>query len=305
MRPPFRQKNWIRKPPPCIVSSCHWSASRPSTQPGNASRKSGCATASGGKAITIFESGAILLYLAEKTGKLVPRDVAARWAVTQWVFLQAASIGPMFGQHAHFFDYAPEDVPYAKDRYLNEVRRLYGMLDQRLPRRREPLGQAARREGGLPVEPAGRPVREDGGQGPPTGILDPEPGPLDQVRRLGRAGVGTLAEDRAAGDHDPGLGIHRRANDRPLVNPAGITVGEPDLEPRIPGAQDERLLAQDHLRHELGSVTRLGPHVGEAPVRGRPVGDRGGIEVRPFPRLAHGVSAPRPTMPARSTNWSS
>jgi GST-like protein len=86
----------------------------------------------GGKPITLFESGAILLYLAEKTGTLVPRDAAARWAVTQWVFFQAASIGPMFGQHAHFFDYAPEDVPYAKDRYLNEVRRLYGVLDKRL-----------------------------------------------------------------------------------------------------------------------------------------------------------------------------
>jgi GST-like protein len=86
----------------------------------------------GGRPITLFESGAILLYLAEKTGKLVPRDPAQRWIVTQWVFLQAASIGPMFGQHAHFFDYAPENVPYAKDRYLNEVRRLYGVLEKRL-----------------------------------------------------------------------------------------------------------------------------------------------------------------------------
>jgi GST-like protein len=85
-----------------------------------------------GRPISLFESGAILLYLAEKTGMLLPRDAAGRWAVTQWVFFQAASIGPMFGQHAHFFDYAPEDVPYAKDRYLNEVRRLYGVLDKRL-----------------------------------------------------------------------------------------------------------------------------------------------------------------------------
>jgi GST-like protein len=85
-----------------------------------------------GRPIAIFESGAILLYLAEKTGTLMPKPPAARWAALQWIFLQAASIGPMFGQHAHFFDYCPEDVPYAKDRYLNEVRRLYGVLDQRL-----------------------------------------------------------------------------------------------------------------------------------------------------------------------------
>ncbi|MGH7006105.1 MAG: glutathione S-transferase family protein, partial [Alphaproteobacteria bacterium] len=86
----------------------------------------------GGKPLTVFESGAILLYLAEKSGKLMPRDPPLRWTVTQWVFFQAASIGPMFGQHAHFFDYCPEEIPWAKDRYLNEVRRLYGVLDKRL-----------------------------------------------------------------------------------------------------------------------------------------------------------------------------
>jgi len=86
----------------------------------------------GGKPLTIFESGAILMYLAEKTGKLMPQEPRARWGVTQWVFFQAASIGPMFGQHAHFFDYCPEEIPWAKDRYLNEVRRLYGVLDKRL-----------------------------------------------------------------------------------------------------------------------------------------------------------------------------
>ena len=86
----------------------------------------------GGKPLTVFESGAILMYLAEKTGKLMPQDAAARWEVTQWVFFQSASIGPMFGQLAHFDDYAAERIPYAVDRYLNEVRRLYKVLERRL-----------------------------------------------------------------------------------------------------------------------------------------------------------------------------
>ena len=86
----------------------------------------------GGKPHTVFESGAILLYLAEKTGRLLPTDVAKRSTVLQWVFFQMASIGPMFGQHAHFFDYAPAEIPYARDRYQNEVRRLYHVINRRL-----------------------------------------------------------------------------------------------------------------------------------------------------------------------------
>ena len=86
----------------------------------------------GGKPLTVFESGAILLYLAEKTGKFMPADAARRWTVTQWVFFQMASIGPMFGQLAHFDDYAGERIQYALDRYHNEARRIYKVLDTRL-----------------------------------------------------------------------------------------------------------------------------------------------------------------------------
>ncbi len=85
-----------------------------------------------GQPITIFESGAILLYLAEKTGRFIPRDVRGRYAVTQWLMFQMASIGPMLGQVHHFRVYAPEPIPYAIERYTNEARRLYNVLDRRL-----------------------------------------------------------------------------------------------------------------------------------------------------------------------------
>ena len=86
----------------------------------------------GGKPLTLFESGAILIYLAEKTGKLIPADQAARYTCLQWLMFQMGGVGPMFGQHGHFHHYAPEKVPYAMNRYANEVRRLYGVLEKRL-----------------------------------------------------------------------------------------------------------------------------------------------------------------------------
>lgn len=84
----------------------------------------------------IFESGAILVYLAEKTGRLLPHDPRARSVVLQWLFFQMAGIGPMQGQANVFYRYAPEKIPYAIDRYQREARRLYEVLDQRL--RHEP-----------------------------------------------------------------------------------------------------------------------------------------------------------------------
>jgi GST-like protein len=86
----------------------------------------------GGKPITIFESGAILIYLAEKTGKLLPRDPHARMAAIQWLMFQMGGVGPMFGQVHHFLRAAPEKVPYAIERYTKETRRLYGVLDGHL-----------------------------------------------------------------------------------------------------------------------------------------------------------------------------
>ena len=88
--------------------------------------------ADGGAPISIFESGAILEYLGDKTGKFLPKDVRARTEVMQWLFWQMAGLGPMAGQNHHFVQYAPERIPYAMDRYVNETNRLYGVLDKRL-----------------------------------------------------------------------------------------------------------------------------------------------------------------------------
>lgn len=90
------------------------------------------APADGGEAITVFESGAILLYLAEKTGRFLPTVVRGRKEVIEWLFWQMAGLGPMAGQNHHFGTYAPESIPYAIDRYVKETNRLYGVLDRRL-----------------------------------------------------------------------------------------------------------------------------------------------------------------------------
>jgi len=85
-----------------------------------------------GEPISVFESGAILLYLAEKTGKFLPADVRGRVKVTEWLFWQMGGLGPMAGQNHHFGQYAPEKIPYAIDRYVKETNRLYGVLNRQL-----------------------------------------------------------------------------------------------------------------------------------------------------------------------------
>ena len=90
------------------------------------------APSDGGAPLSVFESGAILHYLADKTGKFLPRDVRGRTEVMQWLFWQMAGLGPMAGQNGHFNSYAPEKVPYAIDRYTKETSRLYGVLNKRL-----------------------------------------------------------------------------------------------------------------------------------------------------------------------------
>jgi len=87
---------------------------------------------SGGEPISVFESGAILLYLAEKTGQLLPTDLPDRVEVLQWLFWQMGGLGPMAGQNHHFSQYAPEKIPYAINRYVNETSRLYAVLNKRL-----------------------------------------------------------------------------------------------------------------------------------------------------------------------------
>ena len=86
----------------------------------------------GGKPVTIFESGAILLYLAEKTGKLLPKSEFKRLEAIQWLFFQVSSMGPMLGQTHHFRTYAPEKIEYAINRYTKEAERLYKIQDNRL-----------------------------------------------------------------------------------------------------------------------------------------------------------------------------
>ena len=86
----------------------------------------------GGAAISVFESGAILLYLAEKTGKFLSPDPRGRVEALQWLFWQMGGLGPMAGQNHHFSQYAPEKIPYAVDRYVKETNRLYGVLNKRL-----------------------------------------------------------------------------------------------------------------------------------------------------------------------------
>ena len=85
-----------------------------------------------GTPYSVFESGAILIYLAEKTDKFLPKDARGRYDAIQWLMFQMGGVGPMFGQAHHFRTYAPEEIKYAVDRYTNEAGRLYGVMDRRL-----------------------------------------------------------------------------------------------------------------------------------------------------------------------------
>jgi GST-like protein len=85
-----------------------------------------------GRPISLFESGAILVYLAAKTGRFLPAADRDKWEVLQWLMFQMGSVGPMLGQAHHFRMYAPEKLPYAIERYTNEAKRIYGVIDKRL-----------------------------------------------------------------------------------------------------------------------------------------------------------------------------
>ena len=97
--------------------------------------------ADGGKPISVFESGAILLYLAGKTGRFIPKDLRGQVECLEWVMWQMGGLGPMLGQNHHFAIYAPEKIPYAIDRYVKETNRLYAVLDKRLAGRPFILGK--------------------------------------------------------------------------------------------------------------------------------------------------------------------
>ena len=96
--------------------------------------------ADGAAPVPVFESGAILLYLAEKTGRFLPTELRGRKEVLEWLFWQVGGLGPMLGQHGHFALYAPERIPYAVERYRAEALRLYGVLDRRLAGREHLCG---------------------------------------------------------------------------------------------------------------------------------------------------------------------
>ncbi|MYZ44819.1 glutathione binding-like protein [Schauerella aestuarii] len=100
------------------------------------------APADGGEPISVFESGAILLYLADRTGQFIPADLRGRNETLQWLFWQMGGLGPMAGQNHHFKAYAKEKIAYAIDRYVNETNRLYGVLDRRLTDREFIAGDA-------------------------------------------------------------------------------------------------------------------------------------------------------------------
>lgn len=99
------------------------------------------APADGGAPLSVFESGAILQYLAEKTGRFLPTDLRARIEVMEWLFWQMGGLGPMLGQNHHFVQYAPEPLPYAIERYVKEAERLYGVLNKRLADRQFIAGE--------------------------------------------------------------------------------------------------------------------------------------------------------------------
>ncbi len=99
------------------------------------------APADGGSPLSLFESGAILQYLAEKTGQFLPTEIRARAETLQWLYWQMAGLGPMAGQNHHFSKYAPEKIPYAIERYVKETNRLYGVLNKRLADREFVAGE--------------------------------------------------------------------------------------------------------------------------------------------------------------------
>ncbi len=86
----------------------------------------------GGKPLPMFESGAMLVYLAAKSGRFLPEDLAKKWSTLSWLMFQMGGVGPMLGQAHHFLGYAPEKIPYAMERYKNEANRLYGVIDRQL-----------------------------------------------------------------------------------------------------------------------------------------------------------------------------
>jgi len=162
-----------------------------------------------GQPISVFESGAILVYLAEKTGMFYPSTPCERYLALQWLMFQIAYVGPMLGQAHYLRQYAPEEIPYAVERYTNEAARLYGVMDRRLDETEYFAGEeySNSRHGRLPV---GRAPREAG----PEDRGLPEPQTL--VRGRGGAVSGAAIDGGRGGAHAPDRGPRRGGTRRAL-----------------------------------------------------------------------------------------
>ncbi len=159
--------------------------------------------AGGGKPISVFESGAILLYLADKTGKFIAKDLRGRTETMEWLFWQMGGLGPMAGQNNHFSNYAVDKLQYAMDRYRNEVNRLYGVMNRRLADRPYLAGDYSIAD--MACYPW---VRAVGAPGPEHRRL---PAPAALVRgHQGAAGGGQSLRMDAEDQSRPGRHAHRR-----------------------------------------------------------------------------------------------
>ena len=128
--------------------------------------------------MSLFESGAILEYLAEKTGRFVPDDLCGRYEVMQWLYWQVGGLGPMAGQLSHFVNYAPKTYPYALERYRCEYDRLLGVMDRRLADAQYVAG-GNRLSGGRVGQRVGRAVGGGRQHGDAPGLAGQKPGPDD------------------------------------------------------------------------------------------------------------------------------
>jgi glutathione S-transferase len=158
-----------------------------------------------GKPISLFESGAILVYLAGKTGKLLPTGDRDRYDVLQWLMFQMGGVGPMLGQAHHFRLYAPEKIAYAIDRYTNEARRIYGVIDKQLSKnevhRRQELFDCRRRD--LPVAAQlGKPGHHAHRLPAPEGVVRRHRRASGRAARRESAGRSAPADDRRQGARD-------------------------------------------------------------------------------------------------------
>ena len=179
----------------------------------------------GGKPLTLFESAAIMIYLSEKTGgKLIPKDPVGRYKCLEWMMFQMGGVGPMFGQYNHFANYAVDKIPYAIDRYTNEVARLHRVLDKRLAR-----GHLARRRRiqhgrhhHLPLDPQSRAPQHRSRHLPEREAL---------ARRHRRAAGGAAWRGGAGGPPAQGLDDRRRARGDVRQDPVrrALTAGQSGL----------------------------------------------------------------------------